>query len=199
MSKIAYKPVGWLLCLFLLGGFFSNACQRPAPSPPPAAPVTASEMVLALLSEARAWQRRADLHLSDGDINAAIAAGKEVLAIAFPSDVSEAEDIRLDACARLAKLYLRLGGEVYEDQALAQIETGRKFVTHDSFFAAQLETVSADVYEARANRLSDPEAKRAEKRRAILALERAVQIDRRVQRSLLHLRPDGERMPGELR
>lgn len=181
----------------VVGGLLPAGCHRPTPSQAGSSQVMSSEATLVMLSEARAWHRRADLHLSDGDVAAAIAATKEVLAIPFPPDAAEAEEVRLDACARLARLYLGAGGEEAEERALAQIEAGRKLSSHDSFFRAHLETVAADIYEGRANRLTDPEAKKAEKRKAIEALDRAIQIDRRVQRALLSLPFDTLKAPGQ--
>lgn len=179
------------LCAGLFGLLQLGACHRPAPEKNGSVVVNNAEATLIMLSEAKAWQRRADLHLSDGDVAAAIAATKEVLNIPFTEGAAEAEDVRLDACTRLAKLYLGQGpSEEAEERALAQLEAGRKLASHDSFFRAHIEMVTADVYEARANRLTDAEAKKAEKRKAIEALDRAIQIDRRVQRALLNL-PEG--------
>lgn len=178
---LGYGPLCFVLLLSL------SFCHRKTAFAPGAAATGNAETLLIMLSEARAWQRRADLYLSEGDVAAAIASIKEVLAIPFPSDASEAEDVRLDACARLAKLYLSSGGDEGADRALLQIEAGRKLGVHDSFFRAHLEMVAADVYEARANRLPDAAARQAEKRKAIAALDLAIQIDRRLQRALINL------------
>lgn len=153
------------------------------------------DLMLVQLAEARAWQRRADLHLADGDIAAAIADVQEVLAIRFPTGSAEGEDVLLDAHARLARLYLSQssggsggGSEEAEQRALAQVEAGRKLTSRDSFFRAHLESVAADVFEARARRLTDPAAQKQARKEAIAALERAIAIDRALQRSLLNLR-----------
>lgn len=147
------------------------------------------ELVLLQLSEARALHRRADLHLLDGDAPAAIGDVKEVLRIRFPAGSSEGEDTLLDAHGRLAKLLLAPGGEEAEHQAFAQIEAGRKLATRDSFFRAHLESVAAEIYEARAKRVTDPAAAKEARKEAIRALERAIAIDRHLQRALLAL-PD---------
>lgn len=179
--------ISTLLLVFAVAG----GCHRPAPAPATSrSPAVNGEATLLMLAEARAWQRRADLHLLDGDIAAASASIREVLAIPFPADAAEAEDVRLDACARLAKLYLGKGGQEAEDEALKQIEAGRQIGVHDSFFRAHLEMVAADIHEARAARLTDEEAKKAEKRHAIEALDHAIEIDRRLQRALLSLPPE---------
>lgn len=184
----------WCLALLPAALFVDGGCHRPTADKPALSAQASAEATLIMLSEAKAWQRRADLHLSEGDVSAAIGDIKEVLQIQFPADAAEAEDVRLDACGRLAKLYLSQGAassaeqaDEAETRALQQVESGRKLASHDSFFRAHLEMIAADVYEARGNRLTDVEAKKAEKRKAIEALDRAIQIDRRVQRALLNL------------
>lgn len=171
-----------------------SGCHRPTVEKQVVSAQANAEATLIMLSEAKAWQRRADLHLSEGDVTSAIGDIKEVLQIQFPVDAAESEDVRLDACARLAKLYLGQAAssngeqaEEAETRALEQLEAGRKLASHDSFFRAHLEMIAADVFEARANRVTDVEAKKGEKRKAIEALDRAIQIDRRVQRALLNL------------
>jgi hypothetical protein len=159
------------------------------------------DLMLVQLAEARAWPRRADLHLADGDIAAAIADVQEVLGIRFPTGSAEGEDVLLDAHARLARLYLSQsssGSEEAEQRALAQVEAGRKLTSRESFFRAHLESVAADVFEARARRLTDPAAQKQARKEAIAALERAIAIDRALQRSLLNLRetPRAEPMNG---
>lgn len=149
----------------------------------------ADEAMLLMLSEARALQRRADLHLLDGDVTAAISDVREVLAIRFPATSPEGEDALLDAHGRLARLLLAQGGDEAEHKALAQIEAGRKLATRDSFFRAHLESVAAEIYEARAKRQSDPSAAKEARKEAMRALERAIAIDRHLQRILLSL-PD---------
>ena len=55
------------------------------------------DVLLVSLSEARAWQRRADLHLQGGDVPSAIADVREAVKVPFPAGAPEAEDARLDA------------------------------------------------------------------------------------------------------
>jgi tetratricopeptide (TPR) repeat protein len=178
-------------------GLLSGGCRRPTLGISGGSSVGSSEATLIMLNEARAWQHRADLLLSEGDIVAASAAIKEVLAIPFPPEAAEAEDVRIDAYARLAKLDISLGNDEALDRALAELDAGRKLASRDSFFLAHLEVVTADVYEARANRLTDPEAKKMEKRRAVEALDRSIEIDRRLQRALLNLPVEVERSAGQ--
>ena len=107
-----------------------------------------AEAVLIALSEARVWQRRADLLLLDGDLPGAILSVEEVLQVPFPANTPEAEDVRLDAYLRLARLQLRVGGPEAEERALAAVESGRK-ASHRESFRAHLENAAADVYRAR--------------------------------------------------
>ncbi|MFO0574066.1 MAG: hypothetical protein U1A78_08715 [Polyangia bacterium] len=184
-SLLAVTLVGALVAIAVAVG---GGCSRDESS-------RSDDLMLVQLAEARAWQRRADLHLADGDINAAIADVQEVLAIRFPTGSAEGEDVLLDAHARLARLYLSQssgasggGSEEAEQRALAQVEAGRKLTSRESFFRAHLESVAADVFEARARRLTDPAAQKQARKEAIGALERAIAIDRALQRSLLNLR-----------
>lgn len=175
-----------LVALGLLGALLgAPACSRDEGN-------RSDDLMLVQLAEARAWQRRADLHLADGDVTAAIADVQEVLGIRFPTGSADGEDVLLDAYARLARLYLSqagpAGSEESEQRALAQIEAGRKLTGRDSFFRAHLESVAADVYEARAKRLPDAAGQKQARKDAISALERAIAIDRSLQRSLLNLR-----------
>ena len=118
-----------------------------------------------------------------------MASVQEVLAIRFPAVSPEAEEVRLDACARLARLYHSSGGEAGagEDRALSILDECRKSSTRDSFLRAQLEGVAAEVYEARARRLPEVEQQKAARRQAIQCLEKAIEIERRLQRTLLGL------------
>lgn len=171
--------MAWLLVVLCL----LSACNRDDGNG------RSDELLLLQLSEARALHHRADLHLLDGDSKAALDAIKEVLRIRFPTGSPDGEDTLLDAHGRLAHLLLIPGGEEAERQALAQIEAGRKLATRDSFFRAHLESVAAEIYEARAKRQSDPAAAKEARKEAIRALERAIAIDRHLQRALLSL-PD---------
>lgn len=151
-------------------------------------PGRTDEAMLLMLSEARALQRYADLKLADGDVEGAMAAVRQVLAIHFPPTAPETEDVLLDAHARLARLLLSRGGAEAEDRALAELDAARRMATRDSFFRAHIENIAADVYAARAKRLSEPEAQKEARRQEAQALERVIEIDRRLQRALFNTR-----------
>jgi hypothetical protein len=139
------------------------------------------ERLLSCLEEARAWQHRADLHLADGAVNEAVADVEQVLRIQFPDGAREGEEARLDARARLAKLLLGRGDE---QRSLAQVEAARKEASFDSFYRAHVEMVAGEIFEARARRLTDPEAARAARKEALAAYERSIAINQRVQARL---------------
>ncbi len=168
----AVRPLG-----LLLGLVFCCACSRQP------RPTHEDEVLLLRLCEARNLHRRADLHLLNGNQAAAIEEVQKVLTIQFPPGNVVGEETLLDAHARLSMLFLRQGGEQAEARALSQIEIGRKLVTRDTFFAANLETVAAEIHEAKAARLVDPAAKQDARKQALAALERAIGMDRKLVRT----------------
>lgn len=181
----------WLpLCALLCLPVSQVACQRAANGLLGNSAADNTEAVLIALSEARAWQRRAELLLLDGDLAGAIRSVDEVLQVPFPANTPEAEDVRLDAYLRLARLHLRVGGPDAEERALAAVESGRKLATRDSFFRAHLENAAADVYRARGERVTDSEEKRTAHRQELEAHERHIAIDKRLLRALLNLPPE---------
>lgn len=151
-------------------------------------PSRSDEAMLLMLSEARALQRYADLKLIDGDVEGAIASVRQVLAIRFPPAAPETEDVLLDAHARLARLLLSRGGQEAEEAALAELAAARRLATRDSFFRSHIENVAADVYAARAKRLTSPEAQKEARRQEAQALLRVIEIDRRLQHALFNTR-----------
>ena len=178
MSRCRALALRWVLVVAILG---AAGCRGDDPG-------KSDEAILIMLSEARAHQRLADLKLADGDVEGALAAVREVLLIRFPPGAPETEDVFLDAYARLARLELSRGGESAEDRALAELDAARRLATRDSFFRAYVENLTADVYAARAKRLTDPEAQKQASRREAQALGRVIEIDRRLQHALFNTR-----------
>jgi hypothetical protein len=144
------------------------------------------ERLLASLEEARAWQHRADLHLADGATADAIHDVEQVLRIQFPQGAPEGEEARLDAHARLAKLYFASGDET---RAFAELESARRHASFDSFYRAHVETVAGEIFEARAKQLSDPAAAKQARQEALAAYERSIAINQRVQARLQRQSP----------
>ncbi|HKA90025.1 MAG TPA: hypothetical protein VKE22_20335 [Haliangiales bacterium] len=140
------------------------------------------EAVLIALSQVRALHHQADVLLAAGDADTAIAAVARALEVPFPPGAPEAEDVRLDARARLGKLYLGRGRPA---DARRIADEGIAAARRESFFLANLLQVSAEVHEAEARRAADPAAARREHEAAILEYERSVHIAERIQQRLV--------------
>jgi predicted negative regulator of RcsB-dependent stress response len=125
-------------------------------------------------------EHKAKVYMTDGNLPDAIDAVRAVLAIQFPAGASEAEDVRLDATALLAKLLLMQGNP---EDAMKVVEQGIASRTRDSFFLANLYTVEGEVHEARAADLQGDAAK-AEKKAAIESYDHSLQIDQTLQKQL---------------
>jgi hypothetical protein len=147
-----------------------------------------SQPLLAALAQARSYHHLADLHLANGAPDRAVEALERLLAVPFPAGAPEGEDALLDARARLAKLHLAQGRP---EAARRVVDEGLQKTQRESFFLANLYSVSGELAEARAHALdaTDAEAARAERRAAILAHERSIQINERIQRRLTEERP----------
>jgi hypothetical protein len=141
-----------------------------------------SEPLLAALGQARSYHHIADLHLADGEPGAAAAAVEKILVLSFPAGAPEGEDVVLDARARLAKLHLAAGRPA---EARRVVDEGLAGERRESFFLANLHAVSGELFEAEARAAADAETARAHRRAAILAHERSIRINERVQRRLL--------------
>ena len=141
-----------------------------------------SQALLLSLAQVRALHHQADAYLTIGEVDAAIVAVSRVLEVPFPPGADEAEDTRIDARARLAKLYL---GRGRSDEARRVVDEGFRTAGRESFFLANLAQVSGEVHEAEARRQVDPEAGRRELRAALADYDKAVQIAERIQRRLL--------------
>ena len=101
------------LALGLLGGCSMDGARHgPAPS---------NEAVMAVLGTVRALHHEADVFEGAGDFERATGAVRRILALDFPRNMAEAEDLRADAYGRLAELALRRAAP---DEALALADTG---------------------------------------------------------------------------
>jgi hypothetical protein len=177
-----------LLAAALLAGaaFGLAACSERARVDAPAAERVPSGAVsselLAALEAAQKLHHHADALLRDGETDAAIAEVAAVLEVRFPADAPEADDVRLDARARLGKLYLAAGRL---DDAERVVQEGLASVSKDSFFLANLYNVRGELHEARAalldQKADDAAAVKAELRQAIEAYARGQDINVRVQ------------------
>lgn len=174
------------VCVWAFSAVLLGACpdgeRRPVTERPSerADDPALDEALLSALAQAKNLHHQADVYLADGNPEKAIDAVARILHIPFPDGAPEGEDTRLDARARLAKLHLGLGRL---DEARRIVEEGLAAASRESFFSANLYTVSGEIHEARAKALeaTDPAAAREARRQAIEAFERSIEINRRVQ------------------
>lgn len=147
------------------------------------------EDLMVALAQAKNFHHKADVYLKDARLDDAIASVRQILAIRFPGNAPEAEDVILDARARLAKLLVTSGAI---EEAMVVVDHGLRDASRDSFFVANLHTVRGEVWEARALRSDEAgenEAARASRHQAIEAFDRAIQINEALLESLVKERP----------
>jgi tetratricopeptide (TPR) repeat protein len=141
--------------------------------------------LLVRLASARALHHQADLHLQQGEVEEAIAAVRRILELDLDAKWPEAEEARLDARARLAKLLL---GQGKEAEALQVVKEGIERARRESFYLSNLHSVRGEILEARAKRIDKegdrPGAKQVA-REAIEAFEHSIAINKRLQQELL--------------
>jgi hypothetical protein len=147
------------------------------------------ELMIAL-SMAKNFHHKARVYMSDGKLVEATASVREILSLRFPAGAPEAEDVRNDARALLAKL---LVGQGQIEEAMTVVTEGIAQSQRDSFFVANLYTVKGEVHQARAAALDagDPANKSRiddEKRAAIVAYDKSNAINTVLQQRLLEER-----------
>ncbi|MBL0212554.1 MAG: hypothetical protein IPQ07_01575 [Myxococcales bacterium] len=165
------------------------------PSPPSQTKVADSsdvidEELMVALAQAKNFHRKAKVYMSDGNLVAATASVRQILSLRFPKGAPEADDVRLDARALLAKL---LVSQNQLEEAMRTVDEGLAQSQRESFFVANLHTVQGEIHEARAT-LADGEgepgkAKATEERRAaISSYDRSIQINEKLQKQLMEER-----------
>lgn len=170
------------------------ACSTDAPPPPPQADsatrlpeprdVIDQELMIAL-AQAKNYHHKAKVYMSDGNLADATASVRQILSLRFPAGAPEAEDVRSDARALLAKL---LVGQGQLEEAMRTVSEGLAQASRESFFVANLHTVQGEIHEARAVQLdaAGEKARAAdEKRAAIAAYDRSIQINAALQKRLM--------------
>jgi len=145
------------------------------------------EELMIALGQAKNFHRKARVLMSDGKLAEATASVRQILSLRFPAGAPEAEDVRADARALLAKLLVSQG-EL--DEAMRTVQEGLAQSQRESFFVANLHTVQGEIHEARALQAeAEGEAGKAtaaeERRLAIAAYDRSIQINERLQKRLL--------------
>ncbi len=153
----------------------------------------ASELIgqdlLVALAQAKNFHHKAKVYMTDGNLSAATASVRQILSLSFPRGAPEADDVRNDARALLAKL---LVGQGQLDEAAQTVAEGLAQSQRESFFVANLYTVQGEIHEARAAALdaSDPgkAAAAGERHAAIESYDRSIQINERLQKKLMEER-----------
>ena len=154
------------------------------PEPSDVAGDAISQELMIALAQAKNYHHKAKVYMSDGNLAAATAAVRQILSLRFPAGAPEAEDVWLDARALLAKL---LVSQSQLDEAATVVAEGLAQASRESFFAANLHTVQGEIHEARAAQLDAAKDPRAadEKRAAIAAYDRSIQINAALQKRLM--------------
>lgn len=146
------------------------------------------EGLMLALSQAKNFHHKARIYMSDGQYALATTAVRQILAIQFPAGAPEAEDVRLDARAMLAKLLVAQG---QVDAAMSIVDEGLASATRESFFVANLYTVKGEVLRAQADALvatgqpGDAERAKEIRRQAIIALDKSIAINDALQKRIL--------------
>jgi tetratricopeptide (TPR) repeat protein len=166
----------------------------PAPTPSISRVADPSEVIdqalMVALAQAKNFHHKAKVYMADGNLAQATASVREILSLAFPANAPEADDVRNDARALLAKL---LVSQNQLDEASKTIEDGLAHSPRESFFVANLYTVQGEIHEARAAGFDAAgEAGKAsgidERRAAIASYDKSIQINARLQQKLLEER-----------
>jgi hypothetical protein len=149
------------------------------------------QKLMIALSQAKNFHHKAKVYMSDGNTASAIASVREILSLHFPANAPEAEDVRNDARALLARL---LVGQGQLEDAMNVVKEGLGSATRESFFTANLYTVKGEIHEARAQALdaeTDPAAKAKaidERHAAIESFDASNKIDKKLQDQLMENR-----------
>ncbi|MGE0549423.1 MAG: hypothetical protein AB7O24_31290 [Kofleriaceae bacterium] len=179
------------VAVFCAGYAGCSAEREPSPSPssvtslPEPTEAIDQELMIAL-AQAKNFHHKAKVYMSDGNLAAATASVRQILSLRFPGGAPEAEDVRLDARALLAKL---LVSQNQLDEAMRTVSEGLAGSQRESFFVANLYTVQGEIHEARAAQLdaegeaSKPRATQ-ERHAAIEAFDRSIQINEKLQKQL---------------
>lgn len=138
------------------------------------------------LGQAKNYHRKAQVYMADGNLAAATASVRQVLSLQFPAGAPEADDVRNDARALLAKLLM---SQSQLDEAARVIAEGLAQSQRESFFVANLYTVQGEIHQARATAFDADESGKAsaieERRAAITSYDRSIQINERLQKKLM--------------
>jgi len=185
----------YLVLLIAVIAITGCSCRDERPTKPPSlqpadpTEVIGDELMIAL-SKAKNFHHKARVLRSEGKLDEAIASVREILSLKFPAGAPEAEDVRNDARALLAKLLVEKG---QNEEAMSVVTEGIAQSQRESFFVANLYTVKGEIHEARADKLDakDPANKQKivdEKHAAIEAYDKSNAINTELQRRLMEER-----------
>jgi tetratricopeptide (TPR) repeat protein len=141
--------------------------------------------LMIFLGQAKNFHHKAQVYTGEGKYEDAIAAVRKILSLPYPPNAPEADDVRLDARARLAKLLL--ARDSIED-AMQIVSEGLAPRQRESFFVANLFTVKGEIHEALVAKYvaaNEPAKADAERRAAIAAYDRSIQINEGLQKKLM--------------
>lgn len=143
--------------------------------------------LMVALGQAKNFHRKAKVYMSDGNLAAATASVRQILSLRFPKGAPEAEDVRQDARALLAKLLI---SQNQLDEANTVVEEGLAQSQRESFFVANLYTVQGEIHEARAAAADAQgdtgKAKATEERHAAIAsYDKSIAINEKLQKQLM--------------
>jgi len=158
--------------------------DRPGPrvTKTPEADDVIDERLMVALGQAKNFHYKAKVYMSDGKVTEAIAVVRQILSLRFPANAPEADDVRNDARALLARL---LVSQNQLDEAMRVVDEGLAAVTRESFFVANLYTVKGEILYARAGAAAAGDPKAIEdKRAAIEALDKSIKINEALQLQL---------------
>lgn len=145
--------------------------------------------LMVALAQAKNFHHKAKVYMTDGNLAAAAASVRQILSLGFPRGAPEADDVRNDARALLAKLLISEG---QLDEAARTVEEGLAQSQRESFFVANLYTVQGEIHEARAAALDGSDTGKAaasqERHAAITSYDRSIQINERLQKKLVEER-----------
>lgn len=165
-----------------------GACSR---REPPEATHTAEPTeaigpaLMVALGQAKNFHHKAKVYMTDGNLGAATASVRQILSLTFPKGAPEADDVRNDARALLAKLLVSQG---QLDEAARTVDEGLAQSERESFFVANLYTVQGEIHEARATALADKAAATDERHHAIESFDKSIRINERLQKKLMEAR-----------
>jgi hypothetical protein len=183
--------LAWLGALALAAGCSSE--RDPGASASTRVPDSSDAIdqnLMIALGQAKNFHHKAKVYMTDGNLVAATAAVRQILSLRFPAGAPEADDVRNDARAMLAKLLVSQG---QVDEAARTIDEGLAQSQRESFFVANLYTVQGEIHEARAaaaDTAGDPGKAAAVEQRhaAIESYDRSIQINERLQKKLMEER-----------